>query len=42
MLGVGRAPEASDIGRAVRLVRLGVIVWLGALAAIDFARWWLD
>ena len=23
MLGVGRAPEVSDIGRAVRLVRLG-------------------
>ena len=41
-LGLGRSPEASDIGRAVRLVRLGVIVWLGALAAIDLAGWWLD
>ncbi len=41
-LGVGRAPEASDIGRAVRLVRLGIVVWLAALAAIDVGRWWLD
>jgi adenosylcobinamide-phosphate synthase len=41
-LGLGRAPEVSDIGRAVRLVRLGVVVWLAALTAIDLARWWLD
>ena len=40
-LGLGRAPGASDIGRAVRLVRLGIAVWLATLAAIDLGRWWL-
>ncbi len=42
VLGLGRAPEASDIGRAVRLVRFGIVAWLAALAAIDLGRWWLD
>jgi len=40
-LGLGRAPGASDIGRAVRLVRFGIGVWLASLAAIDLGRWWL-
>jgi adenosylcobinamide-phosphate synthase len=41
-LGLGRAPGAPDIGRAVRLVRLGTVAWLAVMAAIDVARWWLD
>jgi adenosylcobinamide-phosphate synthase len=40
-LGLGRAPDAADIGRAVRLVRRGVVAWLAALAALDLARGWL-
>jgi adenosylcobinamide-phosphate synthase len=40
MLGEGRAPQASDIPRALTLVRYGVRLWLltafvvGALAAL--------
>jgi adenosylcobinamide-phosphate synthase len=41
-LGLGRVPEASDIRRAVRLVRRGIVVWLAAMAALDVARWWVD
>jgi adenosylcobinamide-phosphate synthase len=40
-LGLGRAPDAADIGRAVRLVRRSIVAWLAALAALDSARWWL-
>ncbi len=40
-LGCGRAPDAADIERAVRLVRRGIVVWLVGLAALDLARGWL-
>lgn len=33
-LGQGRAPGAADIGRALELVRYGVFLWLGVLAAL--------
>ena len=37
VLGVGRAPNAADIGRALRLVRHALWLWLGALLCIAFA-----
>jgi adenosylcobinamide-phosphate synthase len=38
-LGRGAAPEAADIGRALALVRHGVLLWLGVLAAAALLQW---
>lgn len=37
-LGVGEPPDARDIGRALGLVRHGVILWLVVIAAIGVAH----
>jgi adenosylcobinamide-phosphate synthase len=41
VLGVGDEPNASDIHRAIGLVRRGIVVWLIALALLDIGRWLL-
>jgi len=38
VLGLGEAPRAGDIRRALRLVRHGVILWLIVIAAVGVAR----
>ena len=41
-LGQGAAPQGGDIARALKLVRHGVLLWLGALAMAALLVWGVD